>query len=122
MEQEYASFPDVAKQVTVPQYMKEVIAEITSLARHSPEINQCSVVSLRGHRQLRNPPEFSLQAQPAPGGAHLPESERPAPTNRSHYGEDRAGERGGGPSSTSSHGIPIWPSSKTSYSRSTAAL
>ena len=47
VEQEYASFPDVAKQVTVPQYMKEVIAEITSLARRSPEINQRSGVSLR---------------------------------------------------------------------------
>ena len=47
VEQEYASFPDVSEQVTVPQYMKEVIAEITSLARSSPEINQRSGVSLR---------------------------------------------------------------------------
>ena len=47
VEQEYASFPDVSEQVTVPQYMKEVIAEITSLARRSPEINQRSGVSLR---------------------------------------------------------------------------
>ena len=55
MEQEYASFPDVAKQVTVPQYMKEIIAEITSLARHSPEINQCSGVSLRGPSPTTKP-------------------------------------------------------------------
>jgi magnesium chelatase subunit I len=47
VEQEYARFPDASEQVTVPQYMKEVIAEITSLARRSPEINQRSGVSLR---------------------------------------------------------------------------
>ena len=33
--------------VTTPQYMREVIAEITSLARRSPEINQRSGVSVR---------------------------------------------------------------------------
>ena len=33
--------------ITTPQYMREVIAEITSLARRSPEINQRSGVSVR---------------------------------------------------------------------------
>ena len=36
VEQEYKRFPDSAKQVHVPQYMREIIAEITSLARRSP--------------------------------------------------------------------------------------
>ena len=47
MEQEHTRFPDTADRVAIPQYMKEVIAEITSLARRSPEINQRSGVSLR---------------------------------------------------------------------------
>lgn len=47
IEQEYAKFPDSGKSVTVPDYMKEVIAEITALARRSPDINQRSGVSLR---------------------------------------------------------------------------
>jgi magnesium chelatase subunit I len=34
-------------QVTVPDYMKEIIAEITRLARRSPDINQRSGVSVR---------------------------------------------------------------------------
>lgn len=47
MDQEHTRFDDVDDSVVVPQYMKEVIAEITSLARRSPEINQRSGVSLR---------------------------------------------------------------------------
>ena len=47
VEQEYTRFSDTSKQVTVPQYMKELIAEITWLARRDPEINQRSGVSLR---------------------------------------------------------------------------
>ena len=47
MEQEHTRFDDATDAVAVPQYMKEVIAEITSLARRSPEINQRSGVSLR---------------------------------------------------------------------------
>ena len=47
MEQEHTRFDDVDDSVAVPHYMKEVIAEITSLARRSPEINQRSGVSLR---------------------------------------------------------------------------
>ena len=47
VEQEYSRFPDTRKRVTMPRYMKEVIAEITSLARRSPEINQRSGVSVR---------------------------------------------------------------------------
>ena len=47
MEQEHTTFEDSAQSVNVPKYMKEVIAEITTLARRSPEINQRSGVSLR---------------------------------------------------------------------------
>ena len=47
MEQEHVRFDDSAELVSVPDYMKEVVAEITSLARRSPEINQRSGVSLR---------------------------------------------------------------------------
>ena len=47
MEQEHTSFADTNAAVAVPQYMKEVIAEVTALARRSPEINQRSGVSLR---------------------------------------------------------------------------
>ena len=47
VDQEYARFPDTSKRVAAPEYMREVIAEITSLARRSPEINQRSGVSLR---------------------------------------------------------------------------
>ncbi len=47
MEQEHTTFADSAQWVAVPQYMKEVVAEITTLARRSPEINQRSGVSLR---------------------------------------------------------------------------
>ena len=47
MEQEHTRFDDAEESVVIPQYMKEVVAEITSLARRSPEINQRSGVSLR---------------------------------------------------------------------------
>lgn len=47
VEQEYTRFDDTSERVTVPHYMKEIIAEITSLARRSPEVNQRSGVSLR---------------------------------------------------------------------------
>ena len=46
MEQERCRFPKEAD-ITTPQYMKEVIAEITFLARRSPDINQRSGVSVR---------------------------------------------------------------------------
>jgi len=47
VEQEHTRFADASESVTVPGYMKELIAEITALARRSPEINQRSGVSLR---------------------------------------------------------------------------
>ena len=47
MEQEHTRFEDSDRVVEIPQYMKEIVAEITSLARRSPEINQRSGVSLR---------------------------------------------------------------------------
>ncbi len=47
MEQEHTRFEDSDRLVAIPQYMKEIVAEITGLARRSPEINQRSGVSLR---------------------------------------------------------------------------
>ena len=47
VEQEHVRFPDATERVIVPRYMKEVIAEVTRLARRSPEINQGSGVSVR---------------------------------------------------------------------------
>ena len=46
MEQERGRFPN-EKDIHVPRYMQEVIAELTSLARHSSDINQRSGVSVR---------------------------------------------------------------------------
>ncbi len=47
VEQEYTKFDDTAEKVTVPDYMKELVTEITALARRSPDVNQRSGVSLR---------------------------------------------------------------------------
>lgn len=47
IEQERRQFQDDKLEHYVPQYMKEIIAEITHLARKSPEINQRSGVSVR---------------------------------------------------------------------------
>ena len=47
IDQESSSPEREGYQVTVPLYMKEVIAEITRLARRSPDINQRSGVSVR---------------------------------------------------------------------------
>jgi magnesium chelatase subunit I len=47
MEQETTRFQDDQYEVTVPAYMKEIVAEITRLARRSPDINQRSGVSVR---------------------------------------------------------------------------
>ena len=47
MERESSLFTDEDYHVEVPQYMKEVIAEITRLARRSPDVNQRSGVSVR---------------------------------------------------------------------------
>ncbi|MSQ26346.1 MAG: magnesium chelatase [Dehalococcoidia bacterium] len=38
---------DVGVEVFVPEYMKEVVAEITAMARRSPDVNQRSGVSVR---------------------------------------------------------------------------
>ena len=46
MEQERSRFPN-ERSVQVPDYMREVIAELTSLARRSSDINQRSGVSVR---------------------------------------------------------------------------
>src|SRR5205807_2723982 len=47
MEQERQIFPADGHEVGVPPYMKEIIAEITHLARKSPDISQRSGVSVR---------------------------------------------------------------------------
>jgi magnesium chelatase subunit I len=47
MEQECSRFDDDKYQVTVPPYMAEIVAEITRLARRSPDVNQRSGVSVR---------------------------------------------------------------------------
>ncbi|MSQ40602.1 MAG: magnesium chelatase [Dehalococcoidia bacterium] len=47
VEQERARFPDMEERVQAPAYMQEVIAEFTSLARRSADINQRSGVSVR---------------------------------------------------------------------------
>ncbi|HYM14219.1 MAG TPA: sigma 54-interacting transcriptional regulator [Dehalococcoidia bacterium] len=47
MEQERSVFDDTNYKVAVPFYMKEIVAEITRLARRSPDVNQRSGVSVR---------------------------------------------------------------------------
>ncbi|MGH2499431.1 MAG: sigma 54-interacting transcriptional regulator [Candidatus Limnocylindria bacterium] len=47
MEQERAAFADEGLSTVVPAYMKEVLAELSQLARRSPEISQRSGVSVR---------------------------------------------------------------------------
>jgi magnesium chelatase subunit I len=47
MEQERKRFDEGDYKVTVPEYMKEIVAEITRLARRSPDVNQRSGVSVR---------------------------------------------------------------------------
>jgi magnesium chelatase subunit I len=47
MEREMLSFTDADYTITVPQYMKEIVAEVTRLARRSPDVNQRSGVSVR---------------------------------------------------------------------------
>jgi len=47
MDQERLSFNTPGYEVDVPQYMKEIIAEITHLARRHPDISQRSGVSVR---------------------------------------------------------------------------
>jgi len=47
MEQERTKFTDEQYEVTVPPYMREIVAEITRLARRSPDVNQRSGVSVR---------------------------------------------------------------------------
>jgi magnesium chelatase subunit I len=47
MEQERLRFEDDDYKIVVPQFMKEIVAEISRLARRSPDINQRSGVSVR---------------------------------------------------------------------------
>ena len=47
VERERSQFCELGDVLVVPQYMKEIIAEITALARRSPDINQRSGVSVR---------------------------------------------------------------------------
>ena len=47
MDVERNEFPGAAEPIVVPEYIKELIAEFTALARRHPEINQRSGVSVR---------------------------------------------------------------------------
>jgi magnesium chelatase subunit I len=47
METERRHFEDGRKEVYVPRFIKDVVAEVTHLARKSPDINQSSGVSVR---------------------------------------------------------------------------
>ena len=47
VDQERTDFQDRDLQVFMPEFMKEIVAEITQLARRSPKINQRSGVSVR---------------------------------------------------------------------------
>ena len=47
VDQEATRFPQDGYQVEVPAYMREIVAELTHLARRSPEISQRSGVSVR---------------------------------------------------------------------------
>ena len=47
METERTRFPDAEERTVVPEYIKEILAEFTALARKHPEINQRSGVSVR---------------------------------------------------------------------------
>ena len=47
MELEHQQFPTEGPNIYIPQYMKEIIAEVTHLARKSTHINQSSGVSVR---------------------------------------------------------------------------
>jgi len=47
VEQEHTAWPDGEVQVIVPDFMKEIVGEITQLARRTPKINQRSGVSVR---------------------------------------------------------------------------
>jgi magnesium chelatase subunit I len=47
MDQERMRFDDDEFRINVPQFMKEIVAEVSRLARRSPDINQRSGVSVR---------------------------------------------------------------------------
>lgn len=47
VEQEMTHFTDDGYSVTIPNYMKEIVAETTNLARHNSDISQRSGVSVR---------------------------------------------------------------------------
>ncbi|HEY6379835.1 MAG TPA: sigma 54-interacting transcriptional regulator [Candidatus Dormibacteraeota bacterium] len=47
VEQERSGFDEQPATVRIPAYMKEIVAEITHLARRSPQVNQRSGVSVR---------------------------------------------------------------------------
>ena len=47
VQQEYKTFENDGLNVSVPRYMTDIVAEVTALARRSPDINQRSGVSVR---------------------------------------------------------------------------
>jgi len=74
MDQEATRFEDDLT-ITVPQYMKEIVAEISRLARRSPDINQRSGVSVRASVADY---ESLLAQRPAPRHQHRRDGSRAA--------------------------------------------
>lgn len=95
VEQEYTRFPEASERVAVPHYMKEVIAEITRMARRSPEIDQRPGVSLRvSISNYETMLGSAFKAEHPSRRAGLSPGERPARDHGLDYGQDRDGERG----------------------------
>ena len=96
MEQERTHFEDDGdRRVDVPQYMKEIVAEITRLARRSPDINQRSGVSVRAsiadyEALLANAMRRAIRLEGEGGRAA---GERPAVRAAGAHGQDRVRDR-----------------------------
>ncbi len=96
MEQERMRFDDDDYKVVVPQYMKEIVAEISRLARRSPDVNQRSGVSVRAsianyESLLANAHAPRDQDQGERGGAAR---QRPALRHPGDPGQGRVRDRG----------------------------
>ena len=95
MEAERTHFAADGLEIRSPEYMKQIVAELTHLARRSSEISQRSGVSVRvTHLQLREPALERAQARHPPGRGGRP---RPRVSDlgalvASTSGQDRAGD------------------------------
>ncbi len=97
VEQEATRFASDGYQVEVPAYMQEIVAELTHLARRSPEISQRSGVSVRVsicnyENLVSNALRRAVRLREPPRGAAGVGPRRHA---RVDGGEDRARDRGG---------------------------